>query len=302
MVTPPRAAVRAAVGHRGERGRRRRAPARRADRVGAGVEGQVHVGVDQARAAASRRPGRRTACLGRTGHRRAHRDDGGAVEHDGRVRHELGAGAVEEPGGPDRGQPAAFGDGGGVPAVVMPAAPGRSRQPASVQLRSSGTEVRPAATQAAIWVRLPKPSFVQDVLDVGLRGALADVRGRGDLPVAEPLRRPGRRPRRSRRVSGPAPLPGQRAGQLRGPALQRAHAQPAGQRGGRGGQRGGLVAVAGPCRRASTRARWNRAWAGIGGMPARSLISMAAPQVPDRVVEPADRRRRDAERLPHGTA
>ena len=80
------------------------------DRVRAGVEGQVDVGVDQP--GQQRRPAQvddvRAVRRGRPG---ADGDDGAAVDHDQRVRDQGGAGAVEQPRGPQGGQPPAFGNG-----------------------------------------------------------------------------------------------------------------------------------------------------------------------------------------------
>ena len=96
-----------------------------ADRVRAGVEGQVDVGVDQSRQ--QRRPAQvddvRAVRRGRPG---ADGDDGAAVDHHQRVRDQGGAGAVEQPRGPQGGQPPALGYGRcrHVPAL----APGRPRR------------------------------------------------------------------------------------------------------------------------------------------------------------------------------
>jgi hypothetical protein len=78
------------------------------DRVGAGVEGQVDVGVDQAGQQRGAAQVGDVGVLG-GGYPGADRDDDAAVDQDQRVADQGGAAPVEQGGGTECGKPASFG-------------------------------------------------------------------------------------------------------------------------------------------------------------------------------------------------
>ena len=105
----------------------------RANRVRAGVEGQVDVGVDQP--GQQRRPAQVDDVRAvRRGHPGVDGDDGAAVDHHQRVRDQGGAGAVEQPRGPQGGQPPPFGYSRCSHAATI--APGRPRRHPQKYLRA----------------------------------------------------------------------------------------------------------------------------------------------------------------------